>query len=83
MGKYCPKCGVEVTEGTKFCKQCGALVETKNQVTNKVVNVQAKKRNKTPIMAIATVVVVVVLCIAFISRLSSGLGVPDYDKPLK
>lgn len=39
MGKYCPKCGAEVTEGTKFCKQCGALVENKSQVTNKVVNV--------------------------------------------
>lgn len=34
-------------------------------------------------MAIAAVVVVVVLCIAFISKLSSGLGVPDYEKPLK
>lgn len=83
MGKYCPKCGAEVTEGTKFCKQCGALVGTKNQVTNKVVNVQAKKRNKTPIMAIAAVVVVVILCITFVSKLSSGLGVPDYEKPLK
>ena len=27
MSKYCPKCGAEVTEETKFCGSCGAKFE--------------------------------------------------------
>ncbi len=83
MGRFCPKCGAEIAEGTKFCKKCGALVESKNEMNNKVMKVQKKKSNKTPIMAIAAVVVVVILCVTFISKLSSGIGVPAYEKPLK
>lgn len=26
MARYCAKCGAEVTEGSKFCKSCGAPV---------------------------------------------------------
>ena len=82
MGKYCPKCGTEITEGMKFCKQCGAFVETKNEVDNKVLKVQMKK-NKASLMVIRVAVVVIALCIIFISKLGSDFGIPDYEKPLK
>ena len=28
MGEYCPGCGSKVKEGSKFCQNCGAKMET-------------------------------------------------------
>ena len=85
MSKYCSKCGAEITEGSKFCKNCGAPVENTqataaNQKTQKKVNSQ-KKGKKTPV--IIGIIAVVVLIFAGLGIKNMGIGVADYEKPLK
>ena len=33
---FCPKCGKELNEGSKFCESCGASTEEKNKKISKV-----------------------------------------------
>lgn len=85
MSKYCSKCGAEITEGSKFCKSCGAPVEnTQATATNQKIQKEAnsqKKGKKTPV--IIGIITVVVLIFAGLGIKNMGIGVADYEKPLK
>lgn len=85
MSKYCSKCGAEITEGSKFCKSCGAPVEnTQSRATNQKIQKEAnsqKKGKKTPV--IIGIIAVVVLIFAGLGIKNMGIGISDYEKPLK
>ena len=47
MARYCAKCGAEVTEGSKFCKSCGAPVgDTQQGTTNQKVQAKTVSTNR-------------------------------------
>ena len=37
MAKYCPNCGAEIKEGSKFCGSCGASLEYIERKSEKVI----------------------------------------------
>ena len=45
---YCPKCGKEIPDGSKFCTSCGSAVNTENTV-HQDTNVPPPIYNNTPI----------------------------------
>lgn len=56
MSIYCPKCGEELTDDSKFCKKCGA---TQPQ---QPIGVTAEQRNlKKPLLIIGSAVIVIAL----------------------
>lgn len=83
--KYCSKCGNEVAEGVKFCKNCGAAVKSTavEETKKQVVSVNKKSSGKSPVMKLALGLVVVILCIGVLSKLAGSMAVPAYEKPLK
>lgn len=87
MARYCAKCGAEVTEGSKFCKSCGAPVgDTQQGTTNqkvqaKTVSTNRKSGKKAPMVIGIIAVIVVVLAGVGIKNVATS--VPDYEKPLK
>lgn len=64
----CPSCKTENNEGAKFCKKCGAPLETKTIDHESMINSMSKDKsdNTTKIIIVALIVVVVVLAGAFI-----------------
>lgn len=91
MAKYCAKCGQEIQEDVKFCKACGASVETvevekatkKAEAQTAVPTGQPKKVNisskkKMGIIAAALAIVIAVLVPVF-----KNMSVPRYERPLK
>ena len=87
MARYCAKCGAEITEGSKFCKSCGASVgHTQEGTVNQKVSVKAapvnrKSRKKSPLVIGIIAVIAVVLVGVGIKNVATS--VPDYEKPLK
>lgn len=59
--KYCPNCGKELKEDTKFCSKCGYSFESKKESKK-----EKKKTNKKPIIIIAIIFGVLFLIVAFI-----------------
>lgn len=53
---YCPNCGVQVTEGAKFCSKCGMALGVEKKERN-----QYKEANKSLVMLMLAVVLDVVL----------------------
>lgn len=80
MLKFCSKCGSEITEGSKFCKQCGVAIESPVETENQTVVVRKKHEDKKFFIKLGAVVVAIVLVM---SLLSNVFGVPAYEKPLK
>ena len=87
MARYCAKCGAEVTEGSKFCKSCGAPVgDTQQGTTNqkvqaKTVSTNRKSGKKAPMVIGIIAVIVVVLAGVGIKNVATSI--PDYEKPLR
>ena len=56
MARYCAKCGAEITEGSKFCKSCGASVgntqegRVNQKVSAKAAPVSRKSGKKKPMV---------------------------------
>lgn len=65
----CPKCGVENTEGAKFCKGCGESLQTTSFPVNSTA--EAKSNNNTLIICVTLLLCVIVIAGAFI-LLSNG-----------
>lgn len=59
--KYCPKCGKENTEGSKFCNYCGVAMPVRNRPTNNYV--KGKPLAERVQFIIALFVVLAILCI--------------------
>ncbi|WP_407382037.1 zinc-ribbon domain-containing protein [Methanobrevibacter sp.] len=69
---YCPKCGEEIKDGSKFCKHCGSPIKQRNAAneTSSNVNVSSGDDDKTKKIIIGVLIVaIVVLAIVFV-----GLG---------
>ena len=87
MARYCAKCGAEVTEGSKFCKSCGAPVgDTQQGTTNqkvqaKTVSTNRKSGKKAPM--VIGIIAVIVVVLAGVGIKNAATSVPDYEKPLK
>lgn len=87
MARYCAKCGAEITEGSKFCKMCGASVgDTQKRTVNQKVSVKAapvsRKSGKKKPMVIGIIAVIAVV-LAGVGIKNVATSVPDYEKPLK
>ena len=87
MARYCAKCGAEITEGSKFCKSCGASVgDTQQGTTNqkvqaKTVSTNRKSGKKAPM--VIGIIAVIVVVLAGVGIKNAATSVPDYEKPLK
>ena len=68
---FCPKCGKEIKDGSKFCKHCGSEIKkNKNgtSVPNKVDNAQSGGDEKTKKIIIGVLVAaIVILAIVFVA----------------
>ena len=67
---YCPKCGEEIKDGSKFCKHCGSQIKQKNAVNNAAsnnVNTSSNDDEKTKKIIIGVLIAaIVVLAIVFV-----------------
>lgn len=68
---FCPKCGKEIKDGSKFCKHCGSDVKKNKNGTsqpNKVANAQSGGDEKTKKIIIGVLVAaIVILAIVFVA----------------
>ena len=68
---FCPKCGKDIKDGSKFCKHCGSEIKkNKNgtSVPNKVDNAQSGGDEKTKKIIIGVLVAaIVILAIVFVA----------------
>lgn len=61
----CPDCGTENKDDAKFCKKCGASLDSiKTNVINNKNNVQTEKKSSKNILIIA---VAVIICVAIVA----------------
>ena len=66
---FCPKCGKEIKDGSKFCKHCGSEIKKKKNATsapNKVTSQSGDERNKKIIIGVL-VVAIAILAIVFVA----------------
>ena len=87
MARYCAKCGAEITEGSKFCKSCGASVgNTQEGRVNQKVSAKAapvsRKSGKKKTMVIGIIAVIAVV-LAGVGIKNVATSIPDYEKPLR
>ncbi len=78
--KYCPNCGAEVKENSKFCPKCGSsITNVVNEVNRNAMNSQNSKgsSNNVIIIAVAAVIIVAILAgtFVFLSGNDSGSDV--------
>lgn len=67
---FCPKCGKEIKDGSKFCKHCGSEIKSKKNVTstpNKVNNQYSSDEKNKKIIIGVLVVAIVILAIVFVA----------------
>ena len=67
---FCPKCGKEIKDGSKFCKHCGSEIKSKKNVTstpNKVNNQSSSDEKNKKIIIGVLVVAIVILAIVFVA----------------
>ena len=67
---FCPKCGKEIKDGSKFCKHCGSEIKSKKNVTstpNKVNNQSSGDEKNKKIIIGVLVVAIVILAIVFVA----------------
>ena len=65
---FCPKCGKEIKDGSKFCKHCGSKIKPKNpEATQANVSTQASNddRNKKIIIGVL-IAAIVILAVVFV-----------------
>lgn len=79
MAKFCSKCGNQLEENVKFCKQCGVTVEVKE--VESVTDVQTQKTDPVSGKKTIGVVLAFVVVIAIIAAI--GNGNKSYEKPLQ
>ena len=78
--KYCPNCGAEVKENSKFCPKCGSsITNVVNEVNRNAMNSQNSKDSSNNVIIIAVAAVIIVAIIAgtfvFLSGNDSGSDV--------
>lgn len=78
--KYCPNCGAEVKENSKFCSKCGSsITNVVNEVNRNAMNSQNSKGSSNNVIIIAVAAVIIVAIIAgtfvFLSGNDSGSDV--------
>ena len=78
--KYCPNCGAEVKENSKFCSKCGSsITNVVNDVNRNALNSQNSKGSSNNVIIIAVAAVIIVAIIAgtfvFLSGNDSGSDV--------
>ena len=78
--KYCPNCGAEVKENSKFCPKCGSsITNVVNEVNRNAMNSQNSKGSSNNVIIIAVAAVIIVAIIAgtfvFLSGNDSGSDV--------
>ena len=78
--KYCPNCGAEVKENSKFCSKCGSsITNVVNEVNRNDMNSQNSKGSSNNVIIIAVAAVIIVAIIAgtfvFLSGNDSGSDV--------
>ena len=78
--KYCPNCGAEVKENSKFCSKCGSsITNVVNEVNRNAMNSQNSKESSNNVIIIAVAAVIIVAIIAgtfvFLSGNDSGSDV--------
>ena len=78
--KYCPNCGAEVKENSKFCSKCGSsITNVVNDVNKNAMNSQNSKESSNNVIIIAVAAVIIVAIIAgtfvFLSGNDSGSDV--------
>lgn len=78
--KYCPNCGAEVKENSKFCPKCGSsITNVVNEVNRNAMNSQNSKGSSNNVIIIAIAAVIIVAIIAgtfvFLSGNDSGSDV--------
>ena len=78
--KYCPNCGAEVKENSKFCPKCGSsITNVVNEVNRNAMNSQNSKGSSNNVIIIAVAAVIIVAIIAgtfvFLSGHDSGSDV--------
>ncbi len=78
--KYCPNCGAEVKENSKFCSKCGSsITNVVNDVNRNAMNSQNSKGSSNNVIIIAVAAVIIVAIIAgtfvFLSGNDSGSDV--------
>ena len=68
---FCPKCGKEIKDGSKFCKHCGSEIKKKGKTTsepNNINNAQSGGDEKTKKIIIGVLVAaIVILAIVFVA----------------
>ena len=57
MGKFCSNCGIELSEGAKFCNACGQAVTNRNNVTQQQASTYTVNGIKTPLNSGESIVV--------------------------
>ena len=73
--KYCPNCGAEVKENSKFCSKCGSsITNVVNEVNRNAMN---SSSNNVIIIAVAAVIIVAIIAgtFVFLSGNDSGSDV--------
>ena len=73
---FCPKCGKDIKEGSKFCKHCGSEIKNKSSPSVSVVTTSSNDDEKTKKIIIgaltAVIVVLVILFVVFGMGLLNG-----------
>lgn len=75
---FCPQCGAECDENTKFCMRCGTNLQENNskRVTNNTINQvspEKSKESKPAKKKSKAVVIIIVICIVVALLLCAGL----------
>ncbi len=77
----CKKCGHEMSNGTRFCTNCGCLMETTSEAN---VNNSEKKKSKKKLIPIIVVTVVAIISAVVIAVLAKqGLPISQFKKALE
>lgn len=78
-GKHCPKCGEEITEGSRFCGVCGEPLQRRNTISGILSKPAAPRQIKKPLIiggGVCVLLVLVVIILVFAGGAGSS-GVPD------
>ncbi len=80
---FCPNCGTQLTQDTKFCSECGAAVSSDVQAVSQNPQPAPKKKKKTALIIVLSIIggliVSVVSFLLVVGVVSEVIDNPDYD----